>query len=111
MAKAKRAKRIRADDARESSERAADNLTDMATAAGTQAVQFVAAVARGMAKGIAGAARELRGPASDLAESATKATREVVDSAASEVKRAPRRRRAVATGRRRSTRTTRRRSA
>ncbi|HMH52939.1 MAG TPA: hypothetical protein VK548_22065 [Candidatus Acidoferrum sp.] len=83
----------------------------MATTAGTQAVQFVVAVARGVAKGIAGAARELGAPARDAVESPSKTTRASGDSAARGIKRAARGRRGAATRSRRGTGTTKRRSA
>lgn len=55
-------------------ERTADSMTELAAASRAQAVRFVAAVARGMAKGIAGAARELRVPARDITRSMTETT-------------------------------------
>jgi hypothetical protein len=109
MPRQRRAKRVdsrktrgQRDDGQNMSERAAENLTEIAAASGAQAVRFVAAIARGMAKGISGAARELRAPARDVVESMTETTRSLGDSAASGVERATRTRRGTRSGKRRS---------
>jgi hypothetical protein len=119
MARQRRAKRISLveatrdrDDMQNMPERAVESLTELAAASGAQAVRFAAAVARGMAKGMAGAARELRRPISEMTQAASEAVDVLQDSAARGVERATRSgRRAASRSSRRTPASSRRRSA
>ncbi len=86
MAKKRRAKRVTpatrepdGDDVQHMSERAAESLTEIAAASGAQAMRFAAAFARGMAKGVAGAARQMRRPVRQGAAAARDAAGRVGD--------------------------------
>jgi len=119
MAKQRRAKRVVSrpgkkdrDDVQSLSERAAESVTEIATATGVQAMRFAAAMARGMAKGVAGAAHEMRRPVRASADAVRAAARSISDMAAEGVEAAADAGRTAASirGRRRS-RSTKRRSA
>ena len=109
MAKPRRAKRVNSrgaemdrTDMQNMPERAAESLTEIAAASGAQAVRFAAAVARGMARGVASAARELRAPIGEAAEATTQAARVLSDSASKGVERATKKRGAPSRSRRSS---------
>jgi hypothetical protein len=109
MAKKRRAKRVVAssratdrDDTQNISERAAESLTEIAAASGAQAIRFAAAVARGMAKGVAGAAREMRRPVRESAAAVRDTARSLGDLAAEGVETAADAGRAATTRRRRT---------
>ena len=70
-----RATQIKRDNQQEKPGRTAESLGEIAMASGAQAVQFAAAVARGMVKGVASAARQLRKPVGEVVERPTKARR------------------------------------
>ena len=89
MAKRRRAKRIassttarRASDATDVSARAAESLSEIATASAMQAVGIATGVARGMAKGVAAAARELGSAAGDATGAATRTAQAITEGAA-----------------------------
>ena len=92
---AKRAKRVSSrgagddrDDVQGMPERAAESLTEIAAASGTQAMRLAAAIARGMARGVAGAARELRRPVGEITGAAAESMRIMGDAASKGVERA-----------------------
>jgi hypothetical protein len=100
MARQRRAKRVSSrgaategDDMQNMPERAVESLTEIAAASGAQAVRFAAAIARGMAKGVAGAARELRRPVGEMTEAAADTVRILRDSTSKGVERATKGRR------------------
>ena len=89
MARKRRAKRnptaakaTDQNDVETTSERAVESLTEIAAASGAQAMRLAAAVARGMAKGVAGAAREMRRPVREGAAAARTAMGSLRDVAA-----------------------------
>ena len=93
------------DDVQSTPERAVESLTELAAASGAQAMRLAAAVARGMAKGVASAARQMQRPVGEMTEAATETVRIVRDSASRGVERASRRTRRATAGRsRRGTR-------
>jgi len=105
MARQRRAKRVSSatvrkdrDDMQNMPERAVESLTELAAASGAQAVRFAAAVARGVAKGVAGAAREMRRPIGEMTQAAAETIDVIRDAAAKGVERASGRGRRRASG-------------
>jgi len=89
MAKKRRAKRVApttrqsdGDDVQNMSERAVESMTEIAAASGAQAMRVAAAFARGMAKGVASAARQMRRPVRQTAAAARDAAGRIGDVAA-----------------------------
>jgi hypothetical protein len=64
------------------SERAAESLTEIAATSGAQTMRLAAAMARGLGKGVASAAREMRRPVRESAEAVRAAVRTISDVAA-----------------------------